>query len=274
MKKEAGMSFLFLYDPEFLPEVLNCNFSAWNNPTLSAGPDQSELYGLVLQARRGDRAAAAEFADTMHCTLRPAAFENFLRICGPRAIEFRDWFYSKLFQFFEILLHDSIEVLRAGPDGGFGPPKTDRPWEEGVLQGSGPEIHPDDLEEVFSAEDYASYHWLEFVDFAALELAAASSGERFQKVRARIQELRRAAAAKALRGWTDNAKRDDIILGGLKACKSRLQICQMLDEQRIPTTLHMRHHGVLTWIDAWNDKKFRQNVQSLFSHLQERKDVK
>lgn len=119
------MTFYVLDDPEFL----DFNFSAFLDPELKPGhgPTQTRMYQMVIESRRGDRSAAGEFANTLHWTLRPAAFESFQRVHGPRPIELRDWFYSKLFQFFEILLHDVVEVSGNGPEGYFGPPRTDRP---------------------------------------------------------------------------------------------------------------------------------------------------
>jgi hypothetical protein len=106
------MTFYVLDDPEFL----GFNFSAFLDPELKPGhgPTQAVLYRLAIKSRRGDRIAAGEFANTLYWKLRPAAFESFQRVHGPRPIEHRDWFCSKLFQFFEILLHDAVEVSGNG----------------------------------------------------------------------------------------------------------------------------------------------------------------
>lgn len=262
------MTFIFLNDRE----LLNFNFSWMADETLQpgSGPRESDLYALVQQARKGLKDAAESYADTMYWTLRPSAFESFQRTFGARAIEYRDWFYSKLFQFFMILVHDHVEVLGNGPLGYYGPPQTDRPWEEGaILRGSGRSIDPDDLEAAFSVGEH---RWEEFV-----QLAATSDGA-FDRVRAAVLERVR-QGSKGVSGsktwqWTDNVKRDQIIVEGLGAGRSRLEICQILDQHLIPTTPYLRSHGHLSWGAAWNDKEARRKVQSLFSKVPKRKHVK
>jgi hypothetical protein len=272
------VTFHLLDDTDFL----NCNFSALRDPALGPGSsvDESDLYELVTQARSGDRTAAMEYIDTMNSTLCLPAFESFQRIFGPRAIEYRDWFYSKLFQFVSILLHDTIEVRAR--EGTWGQPKTDRPWEEGQLQGSGPEIYPDDLEAAFDLEHDTSYDWRELAWLAAVEMADASTGERHRKLQSLVDDLAHRTAHKKsvamttrpILEWPDNAKRDQIILAGLRARQPRIKICEILDAHLIPTTPEMRKHGLSTWVAAWNDPEFRPNVHSLFSHVWSRKGVK
>src|SRR5262245_4503215 len=109
------MTFQFLDDRQFL----NFNFCWRLDPALQpgGGPTESDLYALAQQARKGLPGAAAEYCDTMERTLSRAAFESFQRTVGWRPIDYKDWFYGKLFQFFRILLHDQFEVLGNGPHG-------------------------------------------------------------------------------------------------------------------------------------------------------------
>jgi len=157
------MDCVILDDPEFL----DFNFSLGCDPALRSGggPGHQELYQVVIQARRGDPATALEFADVMDRTLRPETFESFQRKFGARPVGFPDWFFSKLCQFLEILLHESLGVLGTGAWGNWGPRQTDKPWEEcrGRLTSAGPEIHPDELERAFDPASHRTYPWLDLV---------------------------------------------------------------------------------------------------------------
>jgi hypothetical protein len=265
------MTFVFQNDPEFL----NFNFSWLADDTLQpgSGPRESDLYVLVQKARKGIDDALQEYEDAMSWTLRPAAFESFQRTFGARAIEYPDWFYSKLYQFFRILLHERVQVLHSGPSGDVGPARTDRPWEEGqILYGDGPSIDPDDLETAFSVD--GRYPWHEFV-----KLAVSSGQSRVEEIRHVIRVLadhrtESKAVARKAREWSDNVQRDRIILDALDGGKPRREICQILDQYLLPTTDNMRRHGCATWLAAWNDKQLRRAVQSLFSKVTSRKAVK
>jgi len=263
------MSFVFLDDSEFL----NFNFSWLRDGTLApgGGPSESELFALVQKSRSGIGLATAEYQEAMHWTLQPAAFESFQRTLGARAVEYPDWFYSKLYQFFRILLHNALEVLGTGAFGDFGPPRTDRPWEEGhVFRGSGRTIDPSDLEAAFSFEDRA---WEEFV-----ELAATLGDDRFERIHElvlqRVRQRSSPRTSRKTRRWSDIAQRDQIILEGLQSDRSRLEICQKLDQCSIVPTADMRRRGQRTWSAAWDDKDSRRRLQSLFSKVQRRKAVK
>ena len=131
------------------------NFSWILDPTLSGGPSQAVLLQLVYAARQGDRSATFELVDTMCCTLREETFECFQKAHGPRPIRYRDWYYSKLLQFLEILVYEQLSVDRLRPDGTAYEPQTDRPWEEGVtiLGSAGPAVQDDDVERAFEPGD-------------------------------------------------------------------------------------------------------------------------
>jgi len=157
------MDFAMLDDPEFL----DCNFSLGHDPALrpGGGPGHQELYQMVIQARRGDSVGALEFAEVMDRTLRPEAFESFQRTFGARPVGFPDWFFSKLYQFLDILLHESLSVLGSGAWGNWGSRQTDKPWEEcrGRLTSAGPEVHPDQIERAFDPASHRTYPWLDLV---------------------------------------------------------------------------------------------------------------
>jgi hypothetical protein len=181
------MTFYLLDDPEFA----DFNFSSFLDPELKPGngPTTTDMYRMVIESRRGDRPAAAEFANTLHWTLRPAAFDSFQRVHGPRPIGYPDWFYSKLYQFFDILLHDRVEVLGNGPEGYFGPPRTDHPWEEGrkTLRGVAQSLEPEELEEAFSSGDHERINWFDLV-----QLGTRSAAEtRLARLRGRLRQLGR-----------------------------------------------------------------------------------
>lgn len=263
------MTFYLLDDPEFL----DFNFSPFLDPELKPGhgPTPTDMYRMVIESRRGDLRAAAEFVNVLDWTLRPAAFESFQRVHGPRPIEHRDWFYSKLFQFFYILLHDRVEVLGNGPEGYFGPPRTDHPWEEGrkTLCGVGQSLEPEEIEETFSTGDHERTNWLELV-----QLCAGSGSEtRLPRLRAWLQQLGR-GKRRSGRGWSKNARRTQIIVAGLEEGKPALEICKALDQHLTPTTANMQKNGIGTWVAAWEDPEFRRDVQSLLSKVRRRKAVK
>jgi hypothetical protein len=239
------MTFEFLDDREFLEFNVRASFEP--DLRLDTGPDELTLYALASQSRQGDGKAAADLAETMQWTLGPGAFEQFRWTHGPRPVENRDWFYSKLFQFFCVLLHDSI-MLGRGPYGN---------------RGEGPSVEPDALEQAFRPDDHASCNWHEIVDVAA---TATSSDDRFDKLQ-KLVEHRARQRARSI--W----QRDEIILRGLAAGKSRFEICQMLDAHGVPTTANMKKHGLDVWTAAWRDPEFRPNIYSLFWHVQSRKGV-
>src|SRR5262249_42718461 len=103
--------------------------------------------------------------------------------------------------------------------------------------------------------------------------------ERFVQILGLIRERARQRSAskpssRETRQWTDNAKRDQIILEGLQDDRPRREICQRLDRCLIDATSGMRRAGHSTWTGAWDDKNSRRLLQSLFSKLKRRKAVK
>jgi len=266
------MGFVFLDDDEFV----DFNFSLGHDPTLKPGhgPDHRQLYRTVIEARGGDRTGAAEFADVMHWTLRPEAFESFQHTYGTRPISFADWFFSKLYFFFEVLLHDSLQVLG---DGGYSLSATDKPWEEGHgrLDSVGEEVHPDDLERAFEPERHADYYWLDLVMRCSRAKASDRLKVALQFVRASVEQRSTTRKldvkqGRRPRGDVEVYERDKLIAEQLLQDTPREKICELLDQKRFPTTGNMDANGIETWKLAWEDRDFRKDVQSIFSKAQRR----
>ena len=252
------------------PEFRNFNICYLWTPDLRAGggPNESQLFRLVYESRRGVRGAAGEFADSMYWTLRPAAYESFQKLHGPRAIDHRDWFYSKLCQFFGILLYEQLRVFGLGAWGGSAPPKTDEPWNEGcgVLCGGGPSVDRDELEELLSPEDSEK----EELNWAELVRVLADAGEdRPATLRNWLQRLheRRGSPQSPGRHWAKNAERDQVIRNCLMRKMERRAICEELDRRTIPLLSNLQEKGFVKWVDAWDDPDSRSMVQQLFSKL-------
>ena len=252
------------------PEFRDFNISYLWSPDLRAGsgPNESKLFRLVYESRKGVRGAAGEFADTMYWTLRPAAFESFQRLHGPRAIDYRDWFYGKLCQFLSILVYEQLRVYGLGAWGGAAPPQTDEPWNEGcgVLCGDGELIERDELEEQLSPEDHEN----EELNWAELVLLLADAGEdRLATLQEWLRRFRekRASNQPSGRHWVKNAERDQIILNCLMRKMERRAICEELDRRTIPILPSLQKIGFVRWVDAWDDQESRSTVQQLFSKL-------
>jgi hypothetical protein len=252
------------------PDFKDFNLCYFRSPDLRAGggPNESQLFRLVYESRKGVRGSTAEFADTMYWTLRPAAYESFQKLHGPRAIDYRDWFFSKLCQFFGILLYEQLRVFGLGAWGGTAPPQTDEPWNEGcgVLCGDGPSIDRDELEELLSPEDNANeeINWGELVF-----LVAGASENRLVTLREWLQRIPKTPASTQPPGrhWVKNAERDQIILNCLMRKMERQAICEELDRRTIPPLPSLQKTGFVTWVKAWDDPEGRETVQRLFSKL-------
>jgi hypothetical protein len=194
---------------------------------------------MVIQARSGDPVGAQEFAGVMGRTLRPEAFESFQRTLGARPIGFPDWFYSKLYQFLEILLHESLSVLGTGAWGNLGPRQTEKPWEEcrGRLTSAGPEIHPDQLERAFDPASHRTYPWLDLVRLCtraepADRLEAALQFVRWWAKRRRVTRKLDPERARRPRGDEETYERDKFIAEQLIRGTAREKICELLDRKR------------------------------------------
>ena len=269
------MSFVSLFLDRKFPDF---NFSETWDPDLrpGGGPSQLSLIKLVHAARRGERSARFEFRETMYWTLRPEAFECFQRVHGPRAISYRDWFYAKLSQFFEILTYEKLELGGLGPDGRSPAPKTDQPWEEGltVLGPGGPGADPDDLETTFVPADNDSGLWREIVyevSKAVGDRLAVLEGimGRLRRKRGRVASVesptRLAPAVGPRREWGRTKRRNQIIRQSLTEGRDGPELCATLDAQAAAVLPIMQRRGFHSYVTAWADKDLRRNIQQLLA---------
>ena len=269
------MSFISLFlDRKFR----DFNFSELTDPYMKpgGGPTQLALIRLVYSARIGDVGAGSEFTDAVYSTLRDESFRCFQEVHGPRSIGYRDWFYAKLSQFLEILVYEQLSVDGIGADGQLRTPRTDKPWEEGVLVlgPGGPPVQPSDIEQTFSPADNEPGFWGQIVD----EVCRASGSRlaALEGIMARLRRKRGAVtsadaatsipvSAQPRREWERNKKRNQIIRDLLKQGKDGLEVCAALDTARCAVLPILRRHGVEDWVTGWKDVELRRNIQQLFS---------
>jgi hypothetical protein len=264
--------------------VQEFNVSALYDPGLKpdGGPSQAGLIQIVYRARHGDRAAAFELTDTMYYTLRAEAFECFQRMHGPRAIGHRDWFYSKLSQYLEILIYEKLSLFGVEPDGRIKSPQTDKPWEEGltVIGTAGPYVQPDDIEAAFAPRDNDPTFWGEIVD----SVCAAPSGRLavLEGVMGRLRREKESAgprtpagevssATRRTREWRRTRNRNRIIRNLLDQGKDGRETCTELDKLTIQTLPIMQEHGIVSWVEGWDNDRFQRNIQQLFSKKRPRR---
>jgi hypothetical protein len=196
------------------PAFADFNFSEGWDPTLRQGPASSTLYKLVCDARRGNRLAASDFADTIYWTLRPETWDCFQRVHGARPITHREWFFAKVAQFLDILVYDQLTIV-----GSDGQPRKLQPNEvltdeTTIWRGSGPLIQSDEIERALVAEEWATYQWLDLV-----QNVSDKREDRAGAVQTWLREQRLAhqgdPTSRPRIGWTKNEKRDQIILHSL-----------------------------------------------------------
>ena len=231
---------------------------------------KADLYRLVHKGRKGDRHALAEFADTVYWTLREPAFDAFQREHGVRAISYREWFYYKLLQFFEILLFREILIAEGL---GFRSVEPDKAWEEGstVVDGRGPVVQLDELQGALGPERNDCRLWLNLA-----RTVSETSDDRLHAAQEWLKS-RRAPEPSGVqrRGWTKNQERDQIILNCLGRGMEPESICQELDRRTIPTLPAWQAKRIQRWIEAWADPGRRKALQQLLSKIpQRRKAVK
>jgi DNA-binding Xre family transcriptional regulator len=149
--------------------LLDFNFCDIYDPDLQSGPNQSYLYRLAIESRNAVRGSAFEFANTMYWTLRPTTF------------------YSKLLQYFSVLLFDKVRVHGLDVYGMGVEPRTEEPWEEGVLDGDAPIIQEDEIEHALVPEDNESerVNWYELV-----QTLSKATGNRLDLLRAWLNSQR------------------------------------------------------------------------------------
>jgi hypothetical protein len=241
---------------EFDRAFADFNVSEAQDTTLKPdnGPSQLQLIQWVHQARQGDPDARFLFVDTMYWTLREPTFRCFERVHGARAMEYREWFYAKLLQFFNILMHEKLDVAETATD-------VERHWEQGltVLGTLGPAVDEEAIQAAFSPEQNDPEVWSQIV----ASVCAVPSG-RLDVLSQRMAEWsgqRQRQSRTGGREWPRNRERNQIIRN-LKARGATLEdICEELDRRTIPTLPAMQAAGVSHWVDAGKDPHFRKHVQ-------------
>ena len=244
---------------EFDRAFADFNVSETQDPTLKAetGPSQLHLIAWVHQARQGDREARFMFVDTMYWTLREPAFRCFERVHGARAMEYREWFYAKLLQFLNILVHEKLDVAETATE-------VERPWEQGltVLGTLGPAVDGEAIQAVFSPEQNDPELWSPIV-----ESVCAAPSDRLGVLSQQMAEWggqRQRQSRSGGREWHRNRERNQIIRNLHARRVAPEEICAELDRRTIPTLPAMQAAGVSRWVDAWNDPHFRNQSQQLF----------
>lgn len=265
------MDFVLLEDRD----VHDFNFAPFFDPSLMPGngPGHRQLYRMAIEARKGGPAASFEFAQTMDWTLTPEAFESFQRTFGARPIKFADWFFSKLYQFLGILLHQQLLFL-----GTWSPPATDTPWNEcpgDRLTHDGCNLDLDELERAFAPADHTAYDWGELVERCSQAQAADRRNAALEFVRACASQRRGrkkldVAKGERPRGDEEVSGRDQFIAEQLLQGTARAEICELLDKRRDAVTDNMWKQGIRSWSAAWADPEFRKDAQSIFSKAQRR----
>ena len=244
---------------EFDRAFADFNVSETQDPTLKAetGPSQLDLIKWVHQARQGDREARFMFVDTMYWTLREPAFRCFERVHGARAMEYREWFYAKLLQLLNILVHEKLNVAETATE-------VERPWEQGltVLGTLGPAVDEEAIQAVFSPEQNDPVFWRQIV-----ESVCAAPSNRLGVLSQRMAERggqRSRQSRSGERDWHRNRERNQVIRTRLARGVAPEEICAELDRRTIPTLPAMQAAGVSRWVDAGNDPHFRKHVQQAF----------
>ena len=251
------------------PYFADFNLLETRDPRFNEHPHQARLLELIHDVRRGSTESLFAFADVMYCTLREQAFEDFQRTHGPMENSFREWFYEKLFQFFRILLYESIRVLGL-ENGTFVSKSTDFPvGKEFSITGFRDEIVQLEeieqaIEQAIEPEHNAQRPWYELIravsEHGKDRLKAAEEWlARFRR------EHRRLPSSEG--GWTKNQERDRVILNCLAREMARVEVCRQLDKLTIVTIPALQARGLHKWEDGWEDHDGRKAIQSLFSKL-------
>lgn len=219
---------------------------------------ESQLFDLVDQARTGDRTAFMELGDILHRTLREAAFACYQAQYGPTPISYAEYFYAKFQVCLEVLLYEKTWHSKEwGPTSG---------WWEGRsgLRSSGPQIYPDDVEELFAPADCERVDWVELV-----RVVSMAKGDRLSALRGWLENHLQAPAAAGppRRGWRKNEERDTIIWNFLQRSMKRQGICEELDKRTVPTLPNLQGRGIFKWREAWEDAAGNQAIQRLFSKV-------
>ena len=229
------------------PEFRDFNFS---DSLIDPTPTQQKMAEWICIAREGHTFAADAFADAMYLTLRTAAFEAHLRTYPRKAITLPEYFHSKLRQFLRMLLDSDpgTPYMERGPKFLRAPNYSDA-WLEADLPLL--ELKPEDNERV---------DWHELVRTILENRQGGPSA-----IRAWLTEQLSMPTPNPRRSSPGKTLRDSLIQQALIEKKSRMEICDILDRNGIPVSGPMRRAGMANFRSAWNDKKFRANIQSMVS---------
>ena len=234
------------------PTVRDFNFSA---PNLGSTCTHQELAQWIDEGRKGNSSALSCFASAMYWTLRPAAFECYLRTYVRRPIAYPDWFYSKLLQFLRTLM-----------DGDPGTPFADR-LGNGLYRlipdYSDAELDRERLRQTVKPEDTERLDWLDLV-----RTVSERTEDREATLWAWFERQNQTQSPRTESQAT--ARRNSLIRQARVEGRSGRQTCEILDRNGIVTTSEMRKAGVLQWTVAWDDPDFRKNVQTIFSKAKAR----
>lgn len=246
MKNLGGSQTQMLWldgDPTF--RDFNFTDSIWNEI-----PTHQEIAKWVCDARLGDTVASDQFAETMYLTLRPAAFEAYLRTYPRKAITYTEYFYSKLRQFLRMLLDSDplTPYMERGPKFLRVPDYSDA-W-----------LEPDVPLLELRPEDNDRIDWHELA-----RIVSERSGDRPEALRAWFCQQLPASTPNMRQTSPATALRSKLVQQALAEGKSRRQVCELLDRHGIAVSSKMMMAGIVNWTMAWDDKQYRADVQTMIS---------
>jgi hypothetical protein len=172
--------------------------------------------------------------------------------------------YYKLFQFFEILLFREILI---GEELGFRSVAPEKAWQEGntLIDGRGPVVQLDELQDVLGPEDNNCKLWLSL----AVTVSETSSDDRLTVAQEWLKSLRVPEHHSEERsGWRKNQERDQIILNCLGRGMEPELICDQLDKRTIPALPALQARGIHRWADGWGSREKERDSAIIFESPQ------
>jgi hypothetical protein len=208
-----------------------------------------ELAQWVCKSREGRSWAMSYFASTMYWTLRPPAFEAYLRLHSEVAIAYQDWFYSKMLQFGRVLLDSdpATPFMERPPKGRFRIPDYSDSW-----------LECDNLPEDLVPQDNERLQGLELV-----RTVSEDPEDRAGALWAWLKQQRQTPDTR--NESPETARRNNLIRQAYAKGQRGRQICEFLDRNGVPTTKPMQKAEVRTWVTAWDDADFKKNVRTMIS---------
>ena len=223
------------------------NFSS---SVLSPTPTQQELAQWICDARASDSFALHHLADAMRLTLRPSAFEAYLRTYPRKAITHLEYFYTKLRQYLRMLLDsDPATPYMERPRKFLRVPDYSDAWLELDLLLL--ELQPENHE-------HLDWHGL-------VRTVSESHQDRPGALRAWWSQQLAMSASKTRRMRPATTRRIQLVRQALKDRKSPREICEILDVHGIAVSRQMMKAGIESWTMAFDDKQFRRNVYTMIS---------